>query len=119
LNKKAKDKQSIELVNAAFTADSMAIQLLFYKAVDKKVIVQKNGIFMYGTAPLGPSEDSVIEYLQGPGNRELILQIERGVNPIETVKEVAKEVVMTPVAKEILVPAEDQVGDSEIPKVLG
>jgi hypothetical protein len=82
LNKKAKSKATIQQVYDAYTANSMAVQLLFYKAVDKDVITQVNGIFMFGTAPLGPSEESVVKYLLGPGNTELVVQIEQAIDPV-------------------------------------
>jgi hypothetical protein len=81
LNKMAKDKATVLKVHSAYTANSMQIQLLFLKAIDKKVITQTNGIFMYGTAPLGPTEESCVKYLQDPLSRELVLQIERDINP--------------------------------------
>lgn len=90
LNKMAKSKASIHRVNDAYNADGMAIQLLFLKAVDKNVIKQVNGIFMYSTAPLGPTEESCVKYLQDPINRELVLSIEKEINPAKPKAKVVK-----------------------------
>lgn len=127
LNKKAKDKSTVHKLYDAYTSDSMAVRLLFYKAVDKGTITQVNGIFMFGTSPLGPSEESVIDYLLKPGNRELIVLIEQSVNPKEeqkktTTKKVAakpaakkEEVVQTEAPAEV--PVVPNVDESAIPVV--
>jgi hypothetical protein len=77
LNKMAKDPRSVRKVINAYQSDSVAIQLLFMRAMDNEVIVENRGAFMYGTTILGITQDSVIDYLKDPLNKEVALEIEK------------------------------------------
>jgi hypothetical protein len=91
LNKMARDPKSAKQVIEAYTSDSVAIQLLFLKARDKDVIKTERGAFMYGSTPLGITEESVIAFLQDPAHREVVLEIEKQLYPIADKKPAKKQ----------------------------
>jgi hypothetical protein len=76
LNKMAKDPKTVLKIIEAYNSQSVGLQLMFLRATDKKVINISNGVFMYGTTPLGPTEDTAIKTLSDPANRELVTQLE-------------------------------------------
>lgn len=81
LNKMAKDPSNVRRVLQAYTGDSVAIQLLFHRSMDKGVIKSERGAFMYGNTILGVTEEAVIQFLQDSTNRELTVEIEKELNP--------------------------------------
>ena len=64
-----------------YESSVISTTILFYKACDENIIKEKNGVFMYGTMPIGTDVDNVITYLQSPDNANIVDQIKKEINP--------------------------------------
>ncbi len=76
-----RERDGVARVLDVYEKGSAATTLVFYRACDLGVIEKKNGVFIYGTMPLGGNEDAVISYLQNPSNTEILNQIKKEINP--------------------------------------
>lgn len=70
-----------EKVINVYESDALAIQLLFYNAIDKGLITNDGQVFLYGRQVLGVSESLAIEYLKEPRNSSLLDLMERELHP--------------------------------------
>jgi hypothetical protein len=70
-----------EKVIEVYESDALAIQLLFYGAVDKGIITNDGQVFLYGRHVLGISEALSIEYLKEPRNTSLLDLLDRELHP--------------------------------------
>jgi len=77
----AKTKDGPAKLLNLYQSNVIALQLMFYKACDKSLIKKTNGIYMYGSLPLGVSDEEVISYLQAPSNIDLLDQLKKQLNP--------------------------------------
>lgn len=64
-----------------YESDSLAVQLLFYDALDKGLITFDRGVYLYGRQVLGVDESLAIEYLKEPKNASLLDLIDRDLHP--------------------------------------
>jgi hypothetical protein len=85
LNDRAKKPATVATIIAVYESNSMAIRLLFLRAVDYNLIENKNGVFMYGSTPLGSSDSASIKTLSAQENREMILLLEKELSKIVNV----------------------------------
>lgn len=63
--------QIIEL----YTSGDMALKLLLIDAKQKAVILKKDGMYMYGDAVLGATDDAVLLFFKMPTNKRVLDQI--------------------------------------------
>lgn len=81
LLKTLREKDGAKVILDLYNSSTVATTLVFFKAVDKGIIKQTNGIYMYGTMPIGADDNTVIEFLQSPSNSALLEQVKIDINP--------------------------------------
>ena len=66
-----------------YTGDDLALRLLFIEAREKKVIIVKNGVYLYsGTdVVLGATDDAVLTWMKNAKNKKTLELIRRDVFP--------------------------------------
>lgn len=64
-----------------YTGTDTNLRLLFIEAKERKVIIVKNKVYMYGNVVLGTTDDSVIEFFKVPKNAKLVELITRDTYP--------------------------------------
>lgn len=66
-----------------YRADDISYRLLFIDAKDKRVIILKNGVYVYGDSSvvLGASDDAVIDWMQRPSNAKVVEMIRKDTYP--------------------------------------
>ena len=64
-----------------YTGGDMGIRILFCEAKEKKVIIYKDRLYLYGDEPLGATDTAVIAWLKDPINRKKVELIKRELNP--------------------------------------
>lgn len=71
-----------------YTGSDTEIRMLFIDALNKKVIVKKDGVYLYGdTIGLGVTDDAVIIYMKQPENKKVVELIKRETYPEYYIKE--------------------------------
>lgn len=72
-----------------FTGTDTNLRLLFIDALDRDVIVSKDGLYFYGDNVLGGSREAVVDWMKDPNNLSVLNQIKKEVIPLEihTVKD--------------------------------
>lgn len=64
-----------------YTGGDMQLRLLFLKAKDEKLIVNKDKLWMYGDAVLGSTDESVIIWMKQPQNKKLLKVLQQEAYP--------------------------------------
>ena len=64
-----------------YTNGDTGLRLLLIEAKDKNIIKKKNGVFMYGEAVLGMTDDAVIGFFKTPSNKSIFEEIKRETFP--------------------------------------
>lgn len=76
------EKDPKRIINL-YTGDDLTLRLLFVEARDKKVIIVKNGVYIYGDTDvvLGASDDAVLTWMRTPKNKKTLELIKRDTFP--------------------------------------
>ena len=69
------------LIIELYTSADSAIKLLIIDAKEKQVIKKQHGLFMYGEAVLGATDEAVIAFLKTPTNKKILDSIKNEVYP--------------------------------------
>lgn len=72
-------KENPDRIIEIYDSENASYELLVLEAVDRGVIVQNKGIFMYGTTQLGTNKNSVVDTLKNPKNDALRASISKEV----------------------------------------
>lgn len=64
-----------------YTGGDMSLRLLFIKAKDKKIIINKDRLWFYNDAILGSTDESDIMWMKQPANKKLVKILEQEVDP--------------------------------------
>lgn len=66
-----------------YTGDDLSLRLLFVEARDKKVILVKNGVYIYGDTDvvLGATDDAVLTWMKTPRNKKTLELIRKDTFP--------------------------------------
>jgi hypothetical protein len=75
LYKMAKSPDTIDKVINSYESNTLGIQLLFFRAMDKGIIKEKNGAVMYGNEVLGVGDDAALTYMKDKANEAVVEQI--------------------------------------------
>ena len=74
-----------------YTGSDQALKLLLIDAKDKRVIVNKSGIWMFSETMLGATDESIIVFLKNPANNSIYEEIKALTFPEMIVKKNSKE----------------------------
>ena len=76
------EKDPKRIINL-YTGDDLSLRLLFVEARDKKVIIVKNGVYIYGDTDvvLGASDDAVLTWMRTPKNKKTLELIKKDTFP--------------------------------------
>lgn len=64
-----------DVILELYTGSDMALKLLLIDSKQKGVIRKNNGMYMYGEAVLGATDDAVLIFFKNPGNKAVVDQI--------------------------------------------
>ena len=64
-----------------YTNGDTALRLLLIEAKDRRIINKKNGVYMYGDAILGMTDDAVIMFFKTPSNKTVFEAIKKETFP--------------------------------------
>jgi hypothetical protein len=64
-----------------YTGDDLALRLLFIEAREKKIILVKNGVYIYLDVVLGATDDAVLTWMKDAKNKKTLELIRRDVFP--------------------------------------
>jgi hypothetical protein len=53
-----------------YTANDQDLRLLLVEARDKGVVTIKNKVYIYGTRPIGGTEEAALEWMKNPSNKK-------------------------------------------------
>lgn len=70
-----------EKIIKLYTGDDLALRLLFIEAREKKVILVKNGVYLYTEVVLGATDDAVLTWMKNAKNKKTLELIRRDVYP--------------------------------------
>lgn len=73
---KEAEKDPKKIINL-YTGTDTSLRLLLIEALEKKVVVVKNKVYMYNDEALGVTDDAVIAYFQNPKNAKMVELITR------------------------------------------
>jgi len=65
-------KRNPNKIISLYNSNDSQLRLLFIDAKENRVIISKNGIFMYGDTLLGATDDAVITWMKDPKNNKLL-----------------------------------------------
>ena len=75
------EKNPDKIINL-YTGTDMSLRILFMEARDKKVIMIKNKLYVYGDdVVLGATDDAVITWMKDPKHKKILELIRRDVFP--------------------------------------
>lgn len=74
------EKNPARIINL-YTGGDMQLRLLFLKAKDEKLIINKDKLWMYGDTVLGSTDESVIIWMKQPGNKKLLKVLQQEAYP--------------------------------------
>lgn len=77
----ARKIESAYKVIDVYENNELGVQLLYLQAMDKNIIIKKNGAYLFGDTVLGISDESVLGFLKDPNNSIIIEQINKETNP--------------------------------------
>jgi hypothetical protein len=61
-----------ERIIKLYEADDQDLRLLLVEARDKGVVTIKNKVYIYGTRPMGGTEEAVLEWMKNPSNKKFV-----------------------------------------------
>ena len=91
LYKMAKDKNTIDKLINAYESNTLAKQLVYFKALDKGLISESNGALVYGAQVLGVGDESAMSFLFDPANSSIIDQMKSELSESKVSKQNVKK----------------------------
>lgn len=70
-----------EKIIKLYTGDDNDLRLLLIEAKDKGVISIKNKTYLYGTRPIGGTEEAAVEWMKNPNNQKVVEMLKRDTFP--------------------------------------
>jgi hypothetical protein len=70
-----------------YTADDQDLRLLLVEARDKKVVTIKDRVFIYGTRPIGGTEEAALAWMKNPANKKYLEMLKQDTFPDLQAKE--------------------------------
>lgn len=72
-----------------YTGDDLSLRILFIDARDKKVILTKNGVYIYGDTDviLGATDDAVLTWMKSPKNKKTLELLKKDTYPENYINE--------------------------------
>jgi hypothetical protein len=61
-----------EKIIKLYTANDQDLRLLLVEARDKGVITIRDKVFIYGTRPIGGTEEAAISWMKNPSNKKFV-----------------------------------------------
>lgn len=74
------EKQPDKIIDC-YTGGDMQLRILLIQARENKVIIKKQGLYMYEETILGASDDAVVEWMKDPKHAKLLAMIRRDAYP--------------------------------------
>ncbi len=70
-----------ERIIKLYTGEDNDLRLLLIEARDKGIITIKNKMYLYGTRPIGGTEEAAVEWMKNPNNQKVVEMLKRDTFP--------------------------------------
>lgn len=70
-----------ERIIKLYTGDDNDLRLLLVTAKDKKIVTVKNKMYLYGTRPIGATEEAAVEWMKSPSNQQVVEMMKKDTFP--------------------------------------